>query len=163
MVPKGTSLKVVTVAPAAGGPISLGRAKTIDRLRNALVTVGYTGDTVRQLLGEDAYQGRARDIPVHLRRLTTGKPVETAIRAFFLGVPVPEDELARALAPLETDELVRLGVVEPLAGDLRATVRLVPHTDLFLAGNRYPDETPGGTPADYVATATACDPNLQDA
>jgi Methyltransferase small domain len=143
------------VAPAAGGPISLGRTETIDRLQNALVTVGYTGDAVRKLLGEDAYQGRARDIPVHLRRLTTGKPIETVIRAFFLGVPVPEVELTRALAPLEAAELVGLGVVEPFGGDLRATVRVVPHTDLFLAGNRYPDETSDGTPADYVATATA--------
>jgi len=144
------------VAPAAaGGPISLDRTETIGRLRTALVTAGYTGDAVRELLGEDAYQGRARDVPVHLRRLTTGKPVETAIRVFFLGVPVPEDELTRALAPLDADELVELGVVEPVGGDLRATVRLVPHTDLFLAGNRYPDETSEGTPADYVATATA--------
>jgi len=144
------------VAPAAaGGPISLDRTETIGRLRTALVTAGYTGDAVRELLGEDAYQGRARDVPVHLRRLRTGKPVETAIRVFFLGAPVPEDELTRALAPLDADELVELGVVEPVGGDLRATVRLVPHMDLFLAGNRYPDETSAGTPADYVATATA--------
>ena len=27
--------------------------------------------------------------------------------------------------------------------------------ELLLAGNRYPDETPSGTPADYVATVTA--------
>lgn len=146
----------MAVAPAlAGGPISLDRTETIGRLRTALLAAGYTGDAVRGLLGEDAYQGRARDVPVHLRRLMTGKPVETAIRVFFLGVPVPEDELTRALAPLDADELAELGVVESVGGNLRATVRLVPHTDLFLAGSRYPDETSGGTPPDYVATATA--------
>jgi methylase of polypeptide subunit release factors len=144
------------VAPArAGGPISLNRTETIGRLRTALVTAGYTGDTVRELLGDDAYQGRARDVPVHLRRLTSGEPVETLIRAFFLGVPIPEDELTRALPPLDAGELVELGLVEPAGSDLRASVRLVPHTDLYLAGNRYPDETPQGTPEDYVATATA--------
>jgi methylase of polypeptide subunit release factors len=146
---------VRSVAPAAaGGPISLDRTETIDRLRTALVTVGYTGDAVRQLLSENAYQGRARDIPVHLRRLTTGKPLETAIRVFFLGVPVRVDELRDALA-LDADELVGLGVIEWEGEFLRATVRLVPHTDLLLAGNRYPDESSEGTPADYVATATA--------
>ena len=139
----------------ATAPIALDRTDTMERLRTALDSVGYTGDAVRELLGEDAYQGRARDVPVHLRRLTTGTPVETAIRLLFLGVPVPRKELEQALAPLGADELHELGVVEPVDGDLRATVRLVPHMELLLAGNRYPDESPAGTPADYVATVTA--------
>jgi protein-L-isoaspartate O-methyltransferase len=137
------------------GPIALDRADTIGRLRTALTSIGYTGEAVRGLLGDDAYQGRARDVPVHLRRLRAGTPVESAIRLFFLGVPVPVDELGRALSPLGVDELEELGVVEPADGEARATVRLVPHMELLLAGNRYPDETPAGTPADYVATVTA--------
>ncbi len=140
---------------AAESRLALDRTDTIDRLRTALTAVGYTGDAVRELLGEDAYQGRARDVPVSLRRLTAGAPVETAIRLFFLGVPVPEDEVERVLAPLGADELEQLGVVEPAPGGVRATVRLVPHMELLLAGNRYPDEMPSGTPADYVATVTA--------
>jgi methylase of polypeptide subunit release factors len=139
----------------AKGPIALDRTDTIDRLRTALSSVGYTGEAVRGLLGEDAYQGRSRDIPVHLRRLTAGLPVETAIRLFFLGAPVPVDELERALAPLGPDELEELGVIEPTDGEARATVRLVPHMELLLAGNRYPDESPAGAPAEYVATVTA--------
>ena len=133
----------------------LDRTETIARLRKTLSSVGYTGEAVRGLLGDDAYQGRARDLPVHLRRLTGSIPAETAIRLFFLGTPVPVDELEHALSPLGGDELVDLGVVEPVEEGLRATVRLVPHMELLLAGNRYPDEIPSGAPADYVATVTA--------
>ena len=60
-----------------------------------------------------------------------------------------------ALEPLRADELQELGVIEAGETPLRASVRLVPHAELLLAGNRYPDETPDGTPGDYVATATA--------
>lgn len=140
---------------AAEGPLALDRTDTIERLRTVLGSVGYTGEAVRGLLGEDAYQGRTRDVPVHLRRLTAGGPVETAIMLFFLGVPVPVDDLERALAPLGAEELEELGVVEPTDGGARATVRLVPHMELLLAGNRYPDESPAGTPSEYVATVTA--------
>jgi methylase of polypeptide subunit release factors len=138
---------------AAHGPIALDRIETIDRLCSTLRAIGYTGDAVRGLLGEDAYQGRAREVPVHLRRLTTGTPVEIAIRIFFLGLSVPEDEIERALHPLSLAELEELGVVERTGDRARATVRLVPHMDLLLAGSRYPDD--GRTPADYVATVTA--------
>jgi methylase of polypeptide subunit release factors len=139
---------------AAYGPIALDRTETMDGLRAALRSIGYTGDTVRGLLGEDAYQGRAGDVPVHLRRLTTAAPVETAIRLFFLGVPVAEGEIDAVLAPLTASELEELGVIERAYRRARAVVRLVPHMELLLAGSRYSDEG-GGTPADYVATVTA--------
>jgi methylase of polypeptide subunit release factors len=139
----------------AGGPIDLDRMDVVDRLRATLLSVGYTGDTVRTLLGEDAYQGRSRDVPVHLRRLVAGTPVETAIRCFFLGVPVDPAVLEQALKPLRVDDLEALGVVEAVESGVRATVRIVPQGDLLLAGNRYPDETAAGGPANYVATITA--------
>ena len=139
----------------ADGPIDLDRMDVVDRLRAALLGLGYTGDAVRALLGDDAYQGRARDVPVHLRRLTAATPVETAIRFFFLGVPVERDVLEQALAPLSIDDLEALGVAEPAGSAIRATVRVVPQADLLLAGNRYPDETAAGGPEDYVATVTA--------
>jgi methylase of polypeptide subunit release factors len=139
----------------ADGPIDLDRMDVVDRLRAALVCLGYTGDAVRALLGDDAYQGRARDVPVHLRRLTAGTPLETAIRFFFLGVAVECAVLEQALAPLPVDDLEALGVAEAVGSAIRATVRVVPQADLLLAGNRYPDETPAGGPADYVATVTA--------
>jgi SAM-dependent methyltransferase len=139
----------------SGTPLALERGETIDALRETLVSVVYTGDAVRAALGEEAYQTRRKEVPVHLRRLASGTAVETAIRLFFLGVPVPEAEVERDLAPLRVDALLDLGVVEPAGEEVRATVRLVPHTDLLLAGSPYPDKGPQGTPADYVATVTA--------
>ena len=140
---------VVTVEP-----IALTEEATIDRLSDVLARLGYDGRTVRTLLGEDAYQARRRDVPVHLRRLFEDSPLATAIRLLFLGVTVPEAEVAAALAPLTIEELVKLGLVDHIDTAVRATVRLVPHADLLLAGSRYPD-APGEIPADYVATATA--------
>jgi methylase of polypeptide subunit release factors len=137
------------------GPIALEHVTAIERLRTALARIGYTGDAIRGLLGEDAYHGRRWDVPVHLQRLRAGTPLESAVKLFFLGLPVSRRELEDALEPAVTvDELQQLGLLE--AGDsLLATVRLVPHAELLLAGNRYPDEDPDGTPADYVATVTA--------
>jgi methylase of polypeptide subunit release factors len=138
------------------GPIALEHVTAIERLRAALAGIGYTGDAIRGLLGEDAYQGRRWEVPVHLLRLRTGTPLELVVKLFFLGLPVSRHELDGALEPAVTvDELQQLGLLEAGESPLLATVRLVPHAELLLAGNRYPDEDPEGTPADYVATVTA--------
>src|SRR5512133_1859051 len=110
---------------------------------------------MRDLRGDDAYQARQREVPVHMQRLRAGTPLEAAVKLFFLGVPMPRREVELALEPLRAEDLQRLGVLEAGEGPLRAAVRLAPHAALLLAGNRYPDETPDGAPADYVATATA--------
>lgn len=139
----------------SGGPIALDQVGVIEELERVLARIGYTGEAIRGLLGEDAYQSRAWDVPVHVRRLQTGAPLETAIKLFFLGLPVQRAEIGRAFAPVTADELQRLGLVDAGEEALLASVRLVPHAELLLAGNRYPDERPDGTPADYVATVTA--------
>ena len=137
------------------GPIALDQVGVIEQLRLVLTRIGYTGEAVRSVLGDDAYQGRTWDVPVHVRRLQKGTPLETAIKLLFLGAEVQQTEVDRAFAPVTGEELQRLGLLEPGGTPLRASVRVVPHAELLLAGNRYPDETPGGTPADYVATVTA--------
>jgi methylase of polypeptide subunit release factors len=136
------------------GPLALDHADVIEELRLTLVHIGYTGEAIRRVLGEDAYQSRSWDVPVHVRRLQTGTPLETAIKLFFLDCTVPQAEVERALAPVTVEQLRRLGLVEGQR-DIVASVRLVPHAELLLAGNRYPDDGPAETPADYVATVTA--------
>jgi protein-L-isoaspartate O-methyltransferase len=137
------------------GPIALDQRDVIHELRRVLARIGYTGDAIRSALGDDAYQGRTWDVPVHVRRLQTGSPLGTAIKLLFLGLPVQRAEVDDAFAPVSGEQLQRLGLVQPGDTPLVASVRVVPHAELLLAGNRYPDETPGGTPADYVATVTA--------
>ncbi len=137
------------------GPIALDQVGVIEQLRLVLARIGYTGESIRGALGEDAYQTRTWDVPVHVRRLRTGTPLETAIKLFFLGLPVHSVEVDREFAPITVEDLQRLGLVDPGKKPVVASVRLVPHAELLLAGNRYPDEGPGGTPADYVATVTA--------
>jgi methylase of polypeptide subunit release factors len=137
------------------GPIALDQLDVIEQLRGVLGRMGYTGEAIRTVLGEDAYQGRMWDVPVHVRRLQSGTPLETAIKSLFLGLPVQREEVDVAFAPVTAQDLQRLGLVEPGDSPLLSSVRVVPHAELLLAGNRYPDEAPGGTPADYVATVTA--------
>jgi methylase of polypeptide subunit release factors len=137
------------------GPIALDQLEVIEQLRRVLGRIGYTGDAIRRVLGDDSYQGRTWDVPVHVRRLVAGTPLETAIKLLFLGLPVQREELDVAFEPVTAEHLHRLGLVQPGDSLLVASVRLVPHAELLLAGNRYPDEAPGGTPADYVATVTA--------
>jgi methylase of polypeptide subunit release factors len=135
------------------GPLALDRPDATKQLRSTLAHIGYTGEAIRGVLGEDAYQGRSSDIAVHLRRLQSGTPVETAVKLFFLGCTVPEAEVEQALSPLGVAGLQDLGLVKRSA-DVTANVRLVPHAELLLAGNRYTDDEPDGTPHDYVATVT---------
>jgi protein-L-isoaspartate O-methyltransferase len=137
------------------GPIALDQLDAVDELRSVFARIGYTGEAIRSALGDDAYQGRAWDVPVHVRRLRTGTPLETAIKLLFLGLPVQRADVDSAFAPVSAAQLQRLGLIQPGDTPLVAGVRVVPHAELLLAGNRYPDEDPGGTPADYVATVTA--------
>ena len=136
------------------GPLALDRPDATEQLRSTLARIGYTGEAIRDALGEDAYQSRRSDVPVHLRRLQAGTPLETAIRLFFLGCSVSAADIDRAFSPLGVAQLRDLGLVNG-DGEVIATVRLVPHTELLLAGNRYTDDEPDGTPRDYVATVTA--------
>ncbi|HEY6605182.1 MAG TPA: methyltransferase [Gaiellaceae bacterium] len=137
------------------GPIALDQLGVIEELGRVLARIGYTGEAIRSTLGDDAYQGRTWDVPVHVRRLQAGTPVQTAIKLLFLGLPVEREEVEAAFVPLTGEDLRRLGLLQRGDSPLVASVRVVPHAELLLAGNRYPDETPGGTPADYVATVTA--------
>ena len=101
------------------GPLALDQPDATEQLRSTLARIGYTGEAIRGLLGEDAYQSRTSDIAVHLRRLQDRGPLETAIKLFFLGCSVPESDVERALPPLGIAGLRDLGLVDP-KGDVVA-------------------------------------------
>jgi hypothetical protein len=56
-------------------------------LGDALRRVSYDEESIEELLGEEAWTTALEDVPVHERRLPQS-PLATAIRVFFLELPV---------------------------------------------------------------------------
>jgi methylase of polypeptide subunit release factors len=92
-----------------------------------LVAASYTSDGLQKRLGDDA------DVRVLEARLTDASPLDTLIRLFFLGAPMSWQATAEALPGLDPDRLVAAGVLEAVAEDVKATVRLVPTKDVLVA------------------------------
>ena len=113
------------------------------RLREALVTSGFTYAAVADLLGPRAHEalGRNETTPA-LRRTTGGSPLETLIRLFLLQRPVPLDAAERALPGL-VDRMAAEGILERSVGEVAARLDCRPYaaddTELWVVS----DLTPG--------------------
>ncbi len=128
------------------------------KLGEALTRADYTEDAIDDLLGQEAWANALEDASAHDRRLprdATG----TAIRLFFLELPVPLGEAQRALGKRGIQALERTGLakagarVVPLA-------RIAPVDGLLIASDRLSTD-PTDDPTDYVSTysptARLCD------
>jgi methylase of polypeptide subunit release factors len=85
--------------------------EAVARLRAALEESGYTDERIRQALGVDPMASSQHDRQVYARRIAEPNRLHTLIRMFILGLPVPADRAAAALAPLELNEAAELGLV----------------------------------------------------
>ncbi|MDX6513916.1 MAG: hypothetical protein QOE36_3420 [Gaiellaceae bacterium] len=117
----------------------------------ALRRAGYDEDAVFRLLGDDAYAGDAEDAPVHDRRLPQTR-VATLVRAFFVGLPVPEAELVRALGERGAAALQATGLARIRRGTVVPRARISPIADLLIASDGWSRDE--DDPPDYVATYT---------
>jgi methylase of polypeptide subunit release factors len=68
------------------------------------------------------------------RRLGEGR-AETLVRLFGIALPTDAVAAARAVAPVDLDELVAAGLVARDDGCVRALVRIVPHDGLLIASD----------------------------
>jgi len=124
------------------------------RLRDALVAVDFTYDTVADLLGPVAHAalGRNETTP-GLRRTTDGSPIATLTRLFLLQARVTESEAERALPGL-LDGLHAEGVLARAGGEVAARLDVRPYAadgrDLWVVS----DLTPG---LDGAAIAVGAD------
>jgi methylase of polypeptide subunit release factors len=137
------------------GPIGdLHAART---LGGALRRIGYEEDAIGDLLGDDAFETGADEVPVHDRRLDDS-PLATAIRLLFLQLSVSVDEAARAFGSSGVDALAATGLAE-VGGEVVPHSRLIPVATTFLASDGFSQDA--DDPADYVAsytpTARICD------
>ncbi|MFI6866771.1 methyltransferase [Nocardia sp. NPDC050406] len=96
-------------------------------LRAALTRVGYDADTLLEAIGEDAHTALGRSEPVPVRRAARAAgELGVLIRLLLLGDPMPEDEVAAALRPLDIDRAVAAGLLARAGGEVRAALDLRP-------------------------------------
>jgi len=120
---------------------------------DALRRVGYTEDSVIELLGEDGYAVTSDDVPVGERRLPETR-LGTVVRALFLQLPVDTPELAHAIGRAAVDALAATGVAEVGEEEVVLHGRIVPVGDLFVASDDFPGADAEQDPADFVAAYT---------
>ncbi len=117
-----------------------------------LHTAGYSEDAITAMLGEDAFAARLSDMPVLLRRLPQTR-LGTVVRAFFLILPVPVDDLTRAIGERGVGALEAAGVAE-VGDEVVPRMRILPVADLLVASDDDPTRE-GELPPDFVAAYTA--------
>jgi methylase of polypeptide subunit release factors len=116
----------------------------------ALRNVGYSEQAVHRLLGDEAYSADREDAPVEDRRLPQTK-LATALRAFFLQLPVSTRDAVEALGERGVEALAATGLAE-VAEEVVPRARILPVAELLLASDGFSRD--GEDPPDYVATYT---------
>src|SRR6478736_879957 len=127
-------------------------------LGDALRRVSYNEESIEGLLGEDAWTTALEDVPVHERRLPQS-PLATAIRLFFLELPVKRAAAEHALGSAGVGALERTGLAQ-IGKHVSPQARIAPVESLLLASDRL-STNPTSDPPDYVSTysptARLCD------
>ena len=122
------------------------------RAREALQRTGYTDAGIRQTVGRDQILAMPpTDVPRVLRRTRALSPLDTLVRLFFLGLPVPQDAARRALRPLPLDGWVQAEVLDPPGPENQVTprVQIWPVCGMMMAVD-LPWRQPNSPVADFV-------------
>jgi methylase of polypeptide subunit release factors len=123
----------------------------------ALSAVGYSEDSVTDLLGEDGVAAGVAEVAVFDRRLP-GSELATVIRLLLLQLPVRLPDAVDALGGEAVDALAAVGLVRPGRKRLEPRARLVPVEGLYLAFDAFPGgaDDPPGYVASFSPTASWC-------
>lgn len=117
-------------------PLPLDQPDMVRRLRDMLASVTFTGEKIGEALGSgDEIVSRSSGIPVQVRQLAQHGPFGALVRLFILDLDVPIAELAPAITPLTTDDLVLLRLIERHGDVARPLVRIVPHDHLLITSD----------------------------
>ncbi len=132
-----------------------------DRFREVFARVGYDEAGLVATLGPIQLPSRLGRDRAHFRHLTRrGRPLDTFIRLFLLGIAEDLDIVRRALAPVPVEEWARAGLIEIEGGQARGQVRIMAFRGMLLASDHQdtpaaearPDQVMGMT-ASTVALA----------
>jgi hypothetical protein len=119
-------------------------------LRGILLAAGFTGEGVHAALDTHgvALTTSPIDVPLQARRLEGVEPLGTLVKLFILELPVGVEAARRALSTVPLERLEEAGLIARSAGRVRALVRIVPHDEVLVAGDRYGHD---GDRPDHVA------------
>ena len=131
-------------------PLSVADPERIHHLRGVLAQADYTDRGVTQALGvEDVCSLSGRDVPLLLRRTSRATPLDTLIRLFLIGVPVDQEAVRRAVAPMTVEEWVETGLLESEGAAVAGRMQLLPFQGLVMAFDP-PRQIDAGLACDYV-------------
>jgi SAM-dependent methyltransferase len=107
------------------------------RVRSALDQAGYSSHNVQVALKTDQHlTAQPGEVVVFERRLAGQAPLAILMRLFLIGSTVDRSDLEASLPGVQVAELERLGLVEAVDRGVRSTVRITPHGDIVIAGDR---------------------------
>jgi len=119
----------------------------LGELRTALENADYTVERIEATLGVGELSAAPGVAAVHRRRLTGADSFSVLARIFVLGDAIDAARAVDAFNPLTLDRLAALGIIRTDSERVRATLRLLPHGDYYLAS----DQVAVDESADWVA------------
>jgi len=144
------------------GPFRLDVAIDWPAFCRALEAAEYCEPVIAERVGIDD-SGRPLDMAALLRRTADPTPLNTLVRLFVLGCPVPHDQARAAVAPARVEGLVAVGLLAEDSGGVRAQVSLMPTDDVVMAGELHPQFSGRAISRQHVlgvGTATRAAANL---
>ena len=118
-------------------------------LRAALEAAEFTVERVESTLGAGELSTAPADVAVHELRLAGDDEFTTLARLFLLGLDVPARNVTDVIGDLALEDLDLMRLAEATPEGVRATVRLVPQGDYYLASDLAGDSL-ADSPRDWV-------------
>jgi Methyltransferase small domain len=109
--------------------------QTVADVRAALERAGFTAERIESTLGVAELSAAPGQAAVHRRRLAAGDAFSTLARLFVLGDAVEPSAAAAVFAPVSLESVAMLGLLETERDAVRASARLLPHGDYYLASD----------------------------
>jgi methylase of polypeptide subunit release factors len=139
-------------------PVGTGLREAVDVnaariVGETLRTAGYSEAAITEMLGEDAFAARKKDLPVLLRRVPETR-LGTVVRAFFLVQPVPTADLTKAIGERGVGSLEAAGIAE-VGDEVTVQMRILPVASLLVASDDDPTHEDDDLRTDFVAAYTA--------